>query len=150
MKNDKNIQRAIEICLDTKGYTAITLGEAVGVSDATIIRWKNNTSDEIRAKNWIKLFPLIKKYLPPERIQKTLTGNEEVYLSDSDLKAQSLKGKSLLYQDDNKEPSEDSSYENILAMVNSISDEDKRKFAHSLYSKGLKELQDKIETLKKL
>ena len=149
MKNDKNIQKAIEQYCIMKGCSPKALGLLIGKPDTTVIRWKNGATDEIQNANWKLLFPLIKSYLPPERIQKTLTGNEEIYLSDSDLKAQSLKGKSLLYQE-NKEPSEDSSYEDILAMVNSISDEDKRKFAHSLYSKGLKELQDKIEAVKKM
>lgn len=81
MKNDKNIQRAIEQYCIIKGCSPKVLGEKINTPDTTVIRWKNGDTEEIRNSNWIKLFPLIKPYLPPERIQKSIIGGE-YYLDD--------------------------------------------------------------------
>lgn len=82
MKSDRTIQKAILDWRTAKGLSYAQAGELCGdVAGTTVSDWENNVAKNIRNSNWKYLFPLIKPYLPPERIGGTLlTG--EYYFDD--------------------------------------------------------------------
>ena len=67
IKVDSYISEAIDRLIEDQGITLTTLAEKTGVSSASITKWRRVGSG-ITSQKWQRLFALIQKYLPPERI----------------------------------------------------------------------------------
>ena len=64
---DQNIINAINAHLAETNKSLAKLGEELGVTAASIVKWRRPGSG-INPKFWHRLFPLIKDFLPSERI----------------------------------------------------------------------------------
>ena len=67
MKVDSHIVRAIEKYIAENGISYEDFAKQQGVSCASITKWRR-VGNGIRANSWEKLFPILKKYLPQDRI----------------------------------------------------------------------------------
>lgn len=67
MKVDSHIVRAIDKFIADNGMSYEDFARKQGVSCASITKWRK-VGNGITAKRWEKLFPLLKKYLPADRI----------------------------------------------------------------------------------
>lgn len=76
MRVDENIAKAIERYLIEKNSTARELCKIVGISEPAMIKWRR-PGKGILQRNWMLLFPLIKKYLPKDRIYIDENGEEQ-------------------------------------------------------------------------
>ena len=76
MRVDENIANAIEQYLIDNHSTARELCKIVGISEPAMIKWRR-PGKGILQRNWILLYPLIKKYLPKERIYIDENGEEQ-------------------------------------------------------------------------
>lgn len=76
MRVDENIAKAIEQYLIETNSTARELCKIVGISEPAMIKWRR-PGKGIMPRNWMLLFPLIKKYLPKDRIYLDENGEEQ-------------------------------------------------------------------------
>ena len=76
MRVDENISNAIARYLKENNTTAKELCKICGISEPAMIKWRR-PGKGILQKNWIVLFPIIKKYLPKERIYVDENGDEQ-------------------------------------------------------------------------
>ena len=76
MQIDSNIVKAIEKYLNENELMAMDLAASLGVSPATMTKWRK-VGNGITDQKWDALFPLIKKYLPAERIYIDTAGVEQ-------------------------------------------------------------------------
>lgn len=67
MKVDSHIVHAIDQLISAKGISYEDFARAQGVSCASITKWRK-VGNGITPARWEKLFPLLKKYLPKDRI----------------------------------------------------------------------------------
>lgn len=67
MKIDSHIVRAIDQFIDENGISYEEFARQQGVSCASITKWRK-VGNGMTAKRWAKLFPVIRKYLPQDRI----------------------------------------------------------------------------------
>ncbi len=75
MKVDSNISRAIDSYLDDNNITAGAFARDMKVSPASVTKWRKVGSG-INSVRWERLFPLLKMYLPAERIYIDDAGHE--------------------------------------------------------------------------
>lgn len=81
MKVDSNIVSAIETYLSENHVGYLAFSQRLGVSPAAITKWRKVGSG-ITQTRWKELFPLIRKYLPKDRIYLDDAGKEQ-YSSNS-------------------------------------------------------------------
>ena len=86
MKVDQHIVRALNQYLAANHTTQKVLSKQLNVSESTMVQWQK-VGRGITFNNWSKLYPLIKRYLPKDRIYISSTGEEE-YSSMADAKKQ--------------------------------------------------------------
>ncbi len=67
MRVDSNIVRAIDLFLAERRMNSCELAKSVGVSPAAMTKWRK-VGNGIKPASWQILFPMIKKYLPKERL----------------------------------------------------------------------------------
>jgi len=68
MKITSQIQHALRLYLDDHGYSNRSFAKCFGVSNVTISRWLNTVKGaaNIKPEHWLKLKPLIERYLPED------------------------------------------------------------------------------------
>ena len=76
MRVDSNISNAISQYLADNHSTARDLSKICGVSEPSMVKW-HRPGKGILQRNWVVLFPLIKKYLPKDRIYVDENGQEQ-------------------------------------------------------------------------
>lgn len=76
MRVDSNISNAIESYLAENKIGYADLAQKLGVTGATITKWRKVGSG-VTARRWQMLFPLIRPYLPNDRIYIDDSGNEQ-------------------------------------------------------------------------
>ena len=76
MRVDSNIAAAIEQYLLDTHSTAKELCKICGISEPAMIKWRR-PGKGILPRNWMVLFPIIKKYLPKDRIFIDENGKEQ-------------------------------------------------------------------------
>jgi len=76
MKVDQNIARAIKQYLAANNTTQKVLSKQIGVAESTMVQWFK-PGRGISASKWAQLYPLIKRYLPKDRIYISSAGEEE-------------------------------------------------------------------------
>lgn len=76
MQVDSNIVKALDKYLRDNQIMAMDLASSLGVSPATITKWRK-IGNGITDQKWDVLFPLLKKYLPVERIYINTAGVEQ-------------------------------------------------------------------------
>ena len=76
MKVDSEISRAVERYLHENELTYEEFSRRMGVSPASITKWRK-VGNGITSIKWAALFPLIKKYLPEDRIFIDDSGKEQ-------------------------------------------------------------------------
>lgn len=76
MRVDDNISMAIDKYIRENRTTAKDLCKKLDISEPAFVKWRR-PGKGILPRNWIVLFPLIKKYLPKERIFIDENGNEQ-------------------------------------------------------------------------
>ena len=86
MKVDQHIVRALNQYLAANHTTQKELSKQLNISESTMVQWQK-VGRGINFANWEKLYPLIKRYLPKDRIYVSGTGDEE-YSSMADAKKQ--------------------------------------------------------------
>lgn len=79
IKTDQNIVNAINFYLRDSKQSTYDLAKITGVTPAAIVRWRKVGSG-ISPICWQKLFPLVKRYLPQNRIV-TVNNGDEIYCS---------------------------------------------------------------------
>lgn len=85
---DAHIVRALNQYLAANKMTQKSLSRQLNVGEATMVQWMK-PGRGIAYKNWANLYPLIKRYLPKDRIYISATGDEE-YSSMSEGKKQAF------------------------------------------------------------
>lgn len=76
MNIDRYIKSAIDQYLLATESTAKQLSEKVGVSTVAVSKWRRMTSG-INQVVWLKLFPIIREYLPDDRLFIDSTGQTQ-------------------------------------------------------------------------
>jgi hypothetical protein len=76
MKIDQNIIRAISQYIAANKTTQKAISKQLGISEATMVKW-HTVGCGITDANWTKLYALIKRYLPKDRIYISSSGQEE-------------------------------------------------------------------------
>lgn len=76
MRVDRNIAVAITQYLEENNMAAKDLCEMLEVSQPAFVKWRR-PGKGITVRYWEKLFPLIKKYLPAERMYVDASGQEQ-------------------------------------------------------------------------
>jgi hypothetical protein len=76
MRVDANIATAITNYLTENNLSAAELCKKLGVSEPAFVKWRR-PGKGITQRYWDELFPLIKTFLPPERIYIDGTGKEQ-------------------------------------------------------------------------
>lgn len=76
MRVDANIATAITNYLTENNLSAAELCKKLGVSEPAFVKWRR-PGKGITQRYWTQLFPLIKPFMPPERIYVDGTGNEQ-------------------------------------------------------------------------
>ena len=76
MKVDSHISHAIDLLIAEKKISFEELSKRLGVSNASITKWRK-VGNGITTLRWNTLFPLIKKYLPKDRIYIDDAGKEQ-------------------------------------------------------------------------
>ncbi|MDD3165299.1 MAG: hypothetical protein PHS97_05530 [Oscillospiraceae bacterium] len=76
MRIDSNIVSAIEAYLSENRIGYVEFSEGMGVSAAAITKWRK-VGNGITKSRWEQIFPLIKKYLPTDRIYIDDAGHEQ-------------------------------------------------------------------------
>ena len=75
MRIDINIANAIERLLQDRHITARAFADEMEVSESTLVKWRR-PGNGMTGRRWQALFPVIKKYLPQERIFVAQNGEE--------------------------------------------------------------------------
>ena len=64
MRNKPEIQKAIELYLDTSGLKAAELAEALEITPASLSKIRSGKTKNIKHENWLKLEKVLTPYLP--------------------------------------------------------------------------------------
>lgn len=64
----EEIKKAIWNWYQNEKLTQPQIAEMLGIKQASVNAWLNGDAKTIRPKNWTKLYPYIKKYLPSQCI----------------------------------------------------------------------------------
>lgn len=62
----EEVKKAIWDWYREENLTQIEIGKLIGVASPSISDWLNGNAKTIRPRNWEKLYPHIKQYLPPD------------------------------------------------------------------------------------
>lgn len=76
IKVDSHIAEAISKFINEQGMTQSRLAEKLGVTNASLTKWRR-VGNGITSQKWLKLFPLIEKYLPKERFYTDDAGKRQ-------------------------------------------------------------------------
>ena len=76
MRVDQNIITAIDQYLQANRITQKEFARRLGVCEATVVKW-HRAGNGISNVHWRTIYPIIKRYLPQNRIFITNAGNEE-------------------------------------------------------------------------
>jgi transcriptional regulator with XRE-family HTH domain len=85
MKNEKYIQRAINLYFEQESSSALDLSKRLGVSNSTTARWANGKASTIRNSHWVQLYPIIRKYIPDDRINAMNNDTSLYEISNSNI-----------------------------------------------------------------